>query len=86
MIGPADCPRCGSLESVVVSGERARCTEAECAAWFTEMRRCGYCSGFFVLENEEPENEEEDGPGVGSFFLGCPNCDGRIGVLMSRDD
>ncbi len=85
-IGPADCPRCGATGSVVVSGDRARCTEAECGASFGGIHRCEYCSGFFVVENEEEVVDDEDHAGVGSFFAGCPNCDGRAGELGSRDD
>lgn len=87
MVGPADCPMCGGHETVVVSGDGARCKETGCAAWFAAMHRCGYCGGFFVTENEdEVDDRDEEGPGVGSFYLGCPNCDGRVGQLANEDE
>jgi hypothetical protein len=86
MIGPADCPTCGASHSVVVSGERARCTEPECGASFGGIHRCEYCGGFFVVENEDDVIDDEDQAGVGSFYTGCENCDGRAGELGSRDD
>lgn len=86
VIGPADCPKCGAAESVVVSGEGARCNEPECGAWYGGMHRCEYCGGFFVVADEKEVIDDEDQAGVGSYYYGCENCEGRAGDLASRDD
>jgi hypothetical protein len=85
-IGPADCPKCGAFEKVVVSGTGARCTESDCGAWFKSMHRCEYCFGFFVVENETLVVDDEDQAGLGSFYTGCNNCDGHAGHLASKDE
>lgn len=86
MIGPADCPKCGGFECVKVSGESARCTDASCGAWFGAMHRCEYCFGFFVVEDESAVIDDEDHLGLGSYYYGCNNCEGRAGYLASKDD
>ncbi len=70
----------------MVSGEGARCNEPECGAWYGGMHRCEYCGGFFVVENENDVIDDEDQAGVGSYYYGCANCEGRAGDLASRDD
>jgi hypothetical protein len=85
-IGPADCPTCGALGSVVISGTEARCTESDCAAWFEGIHCCEFCQEPFVVEDEREVIDDEDHAGVGSFQIGCPNCSGNLGYQMSKDD
>ncbi len=85
-IGPADCPKCGAVESVVVSGEGARCTEQGCGAWFGGMHRCEFCQDFFVVVDEAAVIDDEDHAGVGSYQYGCEKCEGNFGHQMSKDD
>jgi hypothetical protein len=85
-IGPADCPKCGAMGSVAVSGEGARCTEQECGAWFDSMHRCEFCQDFFVVVDESDVIDDEDHAGVGSYQIGCEKCDGNFGYQMSKDD
>lgn len=83
-IEPADCPKCGAMESVVVSGEGARCNE--CGRTFDALSRCDYCGEPLAYEISRGGSEDEPGDEVGSFYYGCQHCDGRLGELMSRDD
>jgi hypothetical protein len=85
-IGPADCPQCGGVESVVVSGTGARCTQSNCGAWFGGIHRCEFCQEFFVVENESELIDDEDHAGTGSYQFGCEKCDGNFGYQMSKDD
>lgn len=85
-VGPADCPKCGAFEKVVVSGEGARCTEQDCGAWFGGMHRCEFCQEFFVVSDESEVIDDENHAGLGSYQYGCEKCDGNLGYQMSKDD
>ena len=50
------------------------------------MHRCEYCFGFFVVEDESAVIDDEDHLGLGSYYYGCNNCEGRAGYLASKDD
>jgi hypothetical protein len=86
VIGPASCIKCGALDSVVVSGDAARCTVPDCGAWFGGIHRCEFCQEFFVVSDESEVIDDEDHIGVGSYQFGCENCDGNLGYQMSKDD
>lgn len=85
-IEPADCPKCGAIESVVVSGDGARCNE--CGETFDGVGRCEYCGEplAYKLNHIGSDSEDEPGDESGSFYYGCQQCGGRFGELMSRDD
>ena len=85
-IGPVDCPRCGGLGSVVVSGSGARCTDADCGAWFEALHTCEYCSTPFAVIDERDVIDDENHAGVGSFQFGCDQCSGNLGHQFSKDD
>lgn len=84
-IRPADCPECGSSESVYrVNTGGARCSNPDCSRFFEVFDVCEWCQSSFVELFDEPEDmAPEDRRNTN--LTGCDQCGGWIGHLSSKD-